>query len=69
MTNNYLNIYNNLVNLTKNKNLYQNLDKNDTFSDRLTILIYNFCFFLKRYKNKKSKNEIKKINEYLFNHI
>ena len=64
MTVNYLNIYNNLVNLTRNKNLYQNLGQNDTFSDRLTILLFHFCFFLKRFKNENSKNEMQKIHDF-----
>ena len=32
---NYLNIYNNLIKLTRNKKLYLNLEKNDTFNERL----------------------------------
>ena len=65
MINNYLNIYNNLVNLTRNKNLYQNLGQNDTFSDRLTILLFHFCFFLKRFKSENSKDEMQKIHDFL----
>ena len=38
MNSDNLNIYNNLVKLTRNKKLYQNLKNNDTFSDRLVIL-------------------------------
>ena len=51
MKNNYLNIYNNLIKLTRNKNLYYNLKNNDTFSDSLVILLLHFSFFLKTYKN------------------
>ena len=69
MKNNYLNIYNNLVNLTRNKNLYQNLSQNDTFSDRLTILLFHFCFFLKRFKNENSKDEMQKIHDFFFRQI
>ena len=69
MTNNYLNIYNNLVNLTRNKNLYQNLSQNDTFSDRLTILLFHFCFFLKRFKSENSKVEMQKIHDFFFRQI
>ena len=69
MTNNYLNIYNNLVNLTRNKNLYQNLSQNDTFSDRLTILLFHFCFFLKRFKDENSKEEMQKIHDFFFRQI
>ena len=34
---NYLNIYNNLIKLTRNKNLYLKLDIDETFSERLTF--------------------------------
>ena len=57
MQNDYINIYNNLVKLTRNKNLYLNLKNNDTFSDRLIILLFHFAFFLKIYKDEISKKE------------
>ena len=47
MKNDYLNIYNNLIKLTRNKSLYYNLKNNDTFSDRLIILLIHLSFFLK----------------------
>jgi cytochrome b pre-mRNA-processing protein 3 len=50
MINNYINIYNNLVELTRNKDLYQNFDKQDTFSDRLIFFLLHFAFFLKVFK-------------------
>ena len=53
----YLNIYNNLIKLTRNKNLYLNLKNNDTFSDRLIILLFHFGFFLKIIKKKLSKKK------------
>ncbi len=55
MNNDFLNIYNNLINLTRNKNLYLNLKNNDTFSDRLVILLIHFGFLLKINKFKISK--------------
>ena len=51
MNDNYLNIYNNLIKLTRNKNLYLNLKNNDTFSDRLIILLFHYSFFIKFYKS------------------
>ncbi len=48
---NYLNIYNNLIKLTRNKKLYINLDKNETFSERLIFFFFHFALFLKHYKN------------------
>ena len=50
MKKNYLNIYNNLIKLTRNKSLYLKLYKNDTFSDRLIILLFHYSFFIKFYK-------------------
>ena len=41
----YLNIYNNLIKLTRNKNLYNCLKNNDTFSDRLIIFLFHLGFF------------------------
>ena len=57
MRNDYINIYNNLVKLTRNKNLYLSLKNNDTFSDRLIVLLFHFAFFLKIYKDEISKKE------------
>jgi len=55
MTNKYINIYNNLVNLTRNKELYKNFTTRDTFSDRLILFLLHFAFFLKVYKNDDKK--------------
>ena len=57
MRNEYINIYNNLVKLTRNKSLYLSLKNNDTFSDRLIVLLFHFAFFLKIYKDVISKKE------------
>jgi cytochrome b pre-mRNA-processing protein 3 len=61
MNNNYINIYNNLVNLTRNKNLYQNFDKQDTFSDRLIFFLLHFAFFLEVYKKNNDKEILQDI--------
>ena len=64
MKNEYLNIYNNLIKLTRNKTLYLNLKNNDTFSDRLIILLFHFGFFLKFYKKKMTKNDAQDLFDY-----
>ena len=69
MRNNYLNIYNNLIKLTRNKNLYYNLKNNDTFSDRLVILLLHFSFFLKTYKNSLSKEEAQDLFDFIVRQI
>ena len=65
----YINIYNNLVNLTRNKDLYKNFINQDTFSDRLTILLLHFAFFLKIYKKDNSKNILQDIYDYIFRQL
>ena len=44
MNKNYLNIYNNLIKLTTNKNLYLGIKSQDTFSDRLILFLFHFNF-------------------------
>ena len=44
MKNNFLNIYNNLIKLTRNKILYENMSNNESFSDRLIIFFFHFAF-------------------------
>jgi len=69
MENNYLNIYNNLIKLTRNKNLYIKLKKQDTFSDRLTFLLFHFGFLLKSYKNGTNKKESQKLFNFIIRQI
>jgi len=66
---NYLNIYNSLIRLTRNKKLYLKLEKQDTFSDRLIILFFHFGFFLKYYKSKIVKKELQKLFDFLIKQI
>ena len=65
----YLNIYNNLIKLTRNKKLYSGLKNNDTFSDRLIILLFHFGFFLKIYKESLSKKEAQDIFDFFIRQI
>ncbi len=66
MTIEYLNVYNNLVNLTTNKKLYISLRSQDTFSDRLTIFLTHFAFFLKVYKTEENKKILQEIYDFNF---
>ena len=65
----YINIYNNLVILTRNKVLYQKFKIQDTFSDRLVFLLLNFAFFIKRFKNDKNKEILQDIYDYFFRQL
>ena len=69
MNNNFNNVYNNLVNLTRNKDLYQNFSEQDTFSDRLIFLLLHFAFFLKVLKNDKNKDLLQKIYDHVFRQL
>jgi cytochrome b pre-mRNA-processing protein 3 len=65
----YLNIYNNLIKLTRNKNLYLNLKNKDTFSDRLIILLFHFGFFLQFYKDEATKKDSQNLFDYVIKQI
>ena len=69
MSHKYINIYNNLIKLTRNKKLFKNIENNDLFSDRLFLFLLHFAFFLKYYKNYSSKKEIQEIYDYIFKEI
>ena len=65
----YLNIYNNLIKLTRNKLLFEKLQKNDSFSERLVVFLLHFAFFLKIYKSNQSKDELQDIYDFVFRQI
>ena len=69
MNKKYLNIYNNFIKLTRNKKLYLNLQKEDTFSDRLIFLFFHFSIFLKIYKSQISKKEGQEIFDFVIRQI
>jgi len=69
MSKNYLYIYNNLINFTRNKDLYKNLERQDNFSDRLTLFLLHFSFFLKNYKSDENKNLLQEIYDYNFRQL
>ena len=69
MNNKYLHIYNNLINYTRNKDLYKYLNCEDNFSDRLTLFLLHFSFFLKNYKKKDNKTILQEIYDFNFRQI
>ena len=69
MNNYYLNIYNNLIKLTRNKMLFDSKLNKDTFYDRLIIFFIHFAFFLKIYKNQSNKNELQQLYDFVFKQI
>ena len=69
MNNKYINIYNNLIDLTRNKNLYKSFQNQDTFSDRLIFFLLHFAFFLKIYKVNNDKKLLQEIYDYIFRQV
>ena len=65
----YINIYNNLVNLTRNKELYKDFINQDTFSDRLIFFLLHFAFFLKIYKENNDKKLLQEIYDQTFRQV
>ena len=66
---NYLNIYNNLIKLTRNKKLYINLEKDDTFSERLIFLFFHFALFLKHFKTSIPRKNLQELFDFVIRQI
>ena len=69
MNEKYLHIYNKLINYTRNKDLYKSLDRKDNFSDRLTLFLLHFSFFLKNFKNEENKIILQEIYDFNFRQL
>ena len=69
MDKNFINIYNYLINYTRNERLYSSLNRNDNFSDRLTLFLLHFAFFLKNFKNEENKEVLQKIYDFNFRQL
>ena len=69
MTNKYINFYNNLVKLARNKNLYRDFTSQDTFVDRLILLLFHFAFFLNIFKSNNNKKTLQETFDFFFKQI
>ena len=69
MNEKYIYIYNNLINYTRNKDLYNFLNRKDNFSDRLTLFLLHFSFFLKNFKNEENKIILQEIYDFIFRQL
>ena len=69
MSKKYIHIYNNLINFTRNKELYKNLNREDNFADRLNLFLLHFSFFLKNFKNDENKKILQEIYDYNFRQL
>ncbi len=69
MNKEYLNVYNKLINYTRNKGLYKNLNREDDFSDRLTLFLLHFAFFLKNFKDENNSKILQEIYDFNFRQL
>ena len=70
MKTDYLVFYNNLIKLTTNKSLYKGiLDKQDSFSDRLTLFLLHFAFILKEFKNDENEKKLQDLYDFNFRQL
>jgi cytochrome b pre-mRNA-processing protein 3 len=69
MSSDYIHIYNNLISLTRNKRLYENLSRNDIFSDRLNFFLLHFSFFLKNFKSDENQKKLQEIYDFNFRQL
>jgi len=69
MNKNLLNVYNILINYTRNKDLYISLKRKDEFSDRLKLFLLHFAFFLKNYKNEQNRVILQDIYDFNFKQL
>ena len=65
----YLDFYNNLFNLSRNKELYKDFTSNDEFSDRLIFFLIHFAFFFKIYQKKEDKVLLQEIYDFTFKQL
>ena len=68
MKNLYLDIYNNLIRLTRNKNLYNNKEL-DTFYDRMIIFFFHLSFLLKENKDKENPVDLQEFFDFCIRQI
>ena len=69
MKENYINFYNNLIKLSTNKDLYKHFTSQDTFSDRLVLLLLHFAFILKNFKNEKNSIILQELYDFNFRQL
>ena len=59
-----------MIKLTTNKSLYKHvLNKQDNFSDRLTLFLLHFAFILKEFKNDKNEEKLQELYDFNFRQL
>ena len=59
-----------MIKLTTNKSLYDGiLNKQDSFSDRLTLFLIHFAFILKEFKSDKNEKHLQDLYDFNFRQL
>ena len=58
-----------MIKLTTNKLLYKNLQKQDTFNDRLLMFLFHFAFFLKVFKSQENEKILQEVYDFNFRQL
>ena len=69
MKNKYIYLYNKLIELARDKNLYKDFKKQDEFSDRLIFFLIYFVLFFKAFKNEVNKEILQNIYDFIFRQL
>tara|TARA_B100000965_G_C19432187_1_gene686930 strand:+ start:477 stop:950 length:474 start_codon:yes stop_codon:yes gene_type:complete len=69
MNNKYINIYSNLMSLTRNKKLFFDCKIEDNFSSRLIVFLLHFAFFLRVYREKNNHKLLQSIYDFIFRQL
>ncbi len=65
----YIYLYNNLVQLTRNKDLYKDFNSQDEFSDRLNFFLIHLAFFFKVFKKDEKPELLQNIYDFIFRQL
>ncbi len=69
MEKSYIHLYNKLIELARNKDLYKNFKNQDVFSDRLTFFLLHFAIFFKVFRKKDNKKILQEIYDFIFRQL
>ena len=59
-----------MIQLTTNKSLYKGvLNKQDSFSDRLTLFLLHFAFMLKEFKDEENDKKLQELYDFNFRQL
>ena len=64
-----MSFYNNLVEMTRNKDLYKNFKSQDEFSDRLVLFLIHLAFFFKVFKKEENTKTLQEIYDFIFRQL